>query len=466
MSLRLTALLMLFGVATYGCSSAGERGHDSGTGGDVPASPSDGEDATSASDASRAVDASVSLDAALEVDASVSADAAAPVDAAPASDAAPVDAAPVDATPASDAAVRLDAGPRPDSGPLQLPAYLSGLPPFESRRLATASNHRPRLADVLPTEWVNAAGVGNNINITEAYSGGAGDGERARLYVHGGGHSDSANNGLYMYDFDGTTEPTGWSFLDGSSPSAVQPGDLYADGRPSSVHTYDYLAFDGARQVFLRYAGARWNDGSMNGLCFAYDTVVGAWSQTVNNPMSPDTSGWTVFDPVSRKSWVAGHLGTSFFHRVDANTASARVDHAGSSLDQVHVYDSSRHRALVIGNGNLDIFDIDWAAEAVAHSSGTASGATAVLSETGLSLVYDAAADRVWILLPRGAPHDKIWELDPATFAIVEHSLTGDTSFDVGGSTGSFNRVVFVERWRAIGVVPSIDDAAYVLKLP
>lgn len=440
MSLRLAPLLMPLGLAFWGCSSAGDR-PDAEAHPDAPGSASDA--GVAAADAVTASDASQ--------------------DAAPAQDAAEVA---VDAAPAQDAAVRVDAGQRPDSGPLQLPAYLSGLAPFESRRLTTASNQRPRLADVLSTEWASATGVGNNINITEAYSGGAGDGERARLYVHGGGHADSANNGLYMYDFNGNAEPNGWSVLDSSSPSAVQPGDLYADGRPSSVHTYDYLAFDVAEQVFLRYAGARWNDGSMNSLCFAFDTVAGTWSQTVSNPMSPDTSGWTVFDPVSRKSWVAGHLGTSFFHRVDANTASARVDHAGSSLDQVHVYDTARSRALVIGNGNLDVFDIDWAAETVAHSSATASGATAILSETGLSLVYDAAADRVWMLLPRGAPYDKIWELDPATFAVVEHSLSGDTSFDVGGATGSFNRVVFVERWRAIGLVPSIEDAAYVVKLP
>src|SRR5262245_16389226 len=136
------------------------------------------------------------------------------------------------------------------------PSYISSLAAYEVRRLdgnflPTASG--PGMHSVTPAEWLNG-GSGINVNIINPWSGGGKAISGTKMFVHGGGHSDSANNGLYVYDFAGDARPTGWSLMQISAVSSVR-GDtgVYADGLPAAHHTYNGNVYAHHNNRFYRF---------------------------------------------------------------------------------------------------------------------------------------------------------------------------------------------------------------------
>ena len=107
-----------------------------------------------------------------------------------------------------------------------MPEYMAAIADYEVLQLTSAANGKATLNSTMPVAWQGLTGgtYGNNANITAAFSGGACNPLDGDLYINGGGHGDSANNGLWVYRFAGTTLPTGWELLDISpSPASCSP---------------------------------------------------------------------------------------------------------------------------------------------------------------------------------------------------------------------------------------------------
>jgi hypothetical protein len=126
------------------------------------------------------------------------------------------------------------------------PSYISALADYEVKRLATATNGKVNLNDTMPVAWQGDLGAtyGSNVNITAAFSGGCWDSIGAIVYINGGGHGDSANPGVWAYNYNGTTMPTGWALLDiPPSPGSCSPNTdptSTSPNRPVSV-SYTHL---------------------------------------------------------------------------------------------------------------------------------------------------------------------------------------------------------------------------------
>lgn len=77
-------------------------------------------------------------------------------------------------------------------------------------------------------------------SIITAWSGAAYNTDLNQLWVHGGGHAATPDNGIYAFDVD-TLE---WSRLfDPSTQVTGHTGRYYLDGKPASVHSYDYIEY-------------------------------------------------------------------------------------------------------------------------------------------------------------------------------------------------------------------------------
>ena len=112
-----------------------------------------------------------------------------------------------------------------------VPQYARGLGDFEVRNLDGAyapRNGARSVWDVLPEEWRVVGQPNGADGVFTAWSGGAGDAVGRRLIVHGGGHGDSSNNGIYVFDFSGDQVPAGWRIAANSLSSRADVISSYS----------------------------------------------------------------------------------------------------------------------------------------------------------------------------------------------------------------------------------------------
>lgn len=352
-----------------------------------------------------------------------------------------------------------------------VPAYISALADYEVLRLDAASNGNESLVDTIPAAWIGASGVGNNNNIMAAYSGGCSDSVNRRLFVHGGGHSDSAYNGLHHYDFNGTTQPTGWvRTADPTTPGSIAANtDPQTGGAPVSIHTYAGMVYDPTTNRVFRYQGSQWSSGATPSKQWYYDLDDVAWAQSPDMVGSQPNPVASVISVSDRKILVVSHNGDWWFHRIDTNARGGSGSDNQQAFDSVAAYDTSRSRAIVQAPGEFYLLTINWSSETVTWSQPTLSGSTSAINNRGPCIFYDAGNDRFWLLpLTDGTTSmSTIYDIHPTTWAITSHTLSGDTTgYGTNGWTGSYNKYCWMPEWRAVGFATGISDAAYVLRLP
>ncbi len=348
-----------------------------------------------------------------------------------------------------------------------LPEYISGMSSYQVRALTgtySPTNGKETLRSVTPAEWLAA----ENDNVMAPWSGGPKPTNGTRMYVHGGGHSDSLNNGVYRYDFAGTTKPTGWTLQKISAVSAANPSGngSYSDGNPESAHTYDGMCE--LNGVLYRFGGAGVPNGYFLNDAWAFNTATSAWSRLADIPVQ--WGGFAIAHPGTNKillleRWVT--YNTYTFYRVGTNNYSS-VKNASQQWPDLSTLamkplTSTTSLGLVSGRNKSFSLSIDWSAETVSQTSRTISS---FQSLDGPSIVYDPTRDRFWIF--GGSPQSSsIGEINPSTWAVTSHSLTG-SSMGSGGSgyEGSYGRFVFMDSFRAIGFVNNVEGPSYVIKLP
>ena len=358
-----------------------------------------------------------------------------------------------------------------------IPEYVAALVPFEVARLdgnLAPANGNISMQDITPAEWL-ASDPGNSGlgGVITAWNGGAKSvGEK--LFVHGGGHTDSANNGIYIYDFSGTSRPTGWTTpLLISSVSAVRSNNAtYSDGLPTAVHTYDGLVHATHNNHLYRFGGSQYNNGFMEGRPFKYSVSGNRWTRLPNYP-SNNGGAKTLYDPATGKIFVTmndaleGH-----FFRTDSETWSGSKGYSGNGFpfNAFGVWDTSRNRGLIIGDGERSLVDIDFENETVSVSGISVSGASGILGSSGISAVYDPVADIYWIF--GGGTSSSGWSnlyrlnADGPPWTMQSVSFTGSQIERTRGMIGSWGRFVFMPAWRAIGVIASETSPAFIIRLP
>lgn len=356
-------------------------------------------------------------------------------------------------------------------------AYITSMADYEVRQMTSTyvpTNGKATIASVTPSEWLTSDPGNTNLPaVILSWSGGA-KGEGTTLVVNGGGHADSANNGVYVFDYSGTSAPTGWTVGGLSAVSAVQNSATYSDGRPASVHTYD-----GCIRVsnkMYRFGGAKWIDGSFYRGVASFNLSTSTWAILPDLPSGVTTElPHVVYDPTSNKIlYLPSGSGRAAFFRLSSETwGNTPLNPTALAYYGATAYDTSRGRAIVLGSTyegsqTHKIVTPNWTNETLAGSTLSASGSTAILARTSLSVFYDSARDCFWIFGgDSGSPgYANIYEMNASTFAITAHALSSSMASFEGSYSGSYGRYVFMPTYRAIGFVTRTDAAPYVIKLP
>ena len=373
---------------------------------------------------------------------------------------------------------------------LSAPAYISGMSQFDVQTLSSVSGYSTftgmvqGLYSTAPKDWWNLGASGVSAGTWwNAWNGGFGPGgDQANTHqmpFKGGGHNDGSFNGLPAFDFNGTTQATGFVMLDEPSDTADaytglssgNPGNRYSDGNPGSLHMFggNVTTKDG---YYVTVSGAgNYTDGGFTSATEVYETT--AW----RNPQPPSTPVTGVlsalYDAVTDKVFVYNSANFNYaFFDVQGNTWSALKVHAGTSPGQATwVLDPIRRGAGDVTNAFIwpsnQVKAIDWTNETVVDN-GT-HNATGTTVSDGNGGFYDAVEDALWIFGAGTSSWSTIYKISglatPASLTTQSNSLSGSMVMSAGAQVGFYGRWCWMADWRALGFAGDDNSAAQVIKL-
>lgn len=345
------------------------------------------------------------------------------------------------------------------------PAYISSMSPYQVRALSGSyapSNGTSSLRSVMPSQW------NGNDDIIRPWSGGAKSTTGTKMYVHGGGHSDSSNNGLYSFDFAGSNAPTGWAVENAGQAGVTSDMAVGAIGSPVSVHTYDGMTDMGAD--LYRFGGSTYPTGGFGVAMLRYNKAASTWTRLPNWGSPANFAGMALANPAAGKILAMDRFVSYFtynFYRVATNNwGTLRSVGAQWVGDGSVAFDPATNTGLIVGANNESgvyafSIGINWAAETITQTARSITGLG-----SGCGLVWDPTRSVYWCF---GSNNNNgtLYEINPTTFAVTPHALTGNAPLAPETTYwGTFGRWVFMDSWRAIGSVCHRTGAAYVIRLP
>ena len=346
------------------------------------------------------------------------------------------------------------------------PSYISTLSPFQVRALSGSYaplNGTSTLRSVMPSMW------SGNDDIMRPWSGGAKSTSGTKMYVHGGGHADSSNNGLYSFDFAGTSRPIGWAIENQGQTGVTSDLAVGATGAPISVHTYDGMTDMGSD--LYRFGGSSYPSGGFTVQMLRYSKAASVWTRLPNWAASaPQFAGAAIANPAVGKILVMDRFVSYFiygFYRVvTIDWSACGFVSAQWPSDFSAAFDPVTNTGLVVGGNNESgvyafSLTINWAAETITQTARSITGLG-----SGCALIWDPTRSVYWCF---GSSNNNstLYEINPTTFAVTSHTLTGDAPLTPETTYwGTFGRWVFMDSWRAIGSVVSRTGAAFVIRLP
>lgn len=346
-----------------------------------------------------------------------------------------------------------------------MPAYIASMSPFQVRSLTgsySPSNGSSTLRSIMPSMWTG------NDNVMSPWSGGAKSTTGTKMYVHGGGHADSSNNGLYSFDFAGGAAPTGWAVENPGQTGVTGDFAVGTTGAPVSVHTYDGMVDMGS--ALYRFGGSSYPSGGFAAQMLRYDKAASTWTRLPNWSSPSQFGGMAIGNPAAGKI-LAAERWVSYqnyaFYRVAANNWSATRSVPNQwTNDGSLAYDPATNTGLTVSSGNgygATAFSItvDWSAETITQTTRSINS-----MGSGCALLWDPTRSVYWCFGSNNN-NNTLYEINPTTFAVTAHALTGDAPLTPETPYwGTFGRWVFLDSWRAIGSVASRSAPAFVIRLP
>ena len=356
----------------------------------------------------------------------------------------------------------------------RVPEYISDLVPYQVRKLTGSyapTNGKETLASVEPSEWTTF-GKGVAACIAE-YSGGAKSSDK--LHVIGGGHSNGAFNGVLTFDpgSAGAARPGGWSVYGLSAVAdvpAIPPAvEQYLDGRASSRHTYDGV-FKTTAGVIYTAPGGIYGPGGVSTGMWKIKPGVFDWTRITDYDANPNLANPSsvIYDPATNKALLCvsnPYFVNWKFLRCDDDTLSAaKTPSLDVDGEPMSAWDSTRGRALYIGQTKAMWITVDFAAETVTTTAITTLGS---LVGRGLSVLRDDANDRFLAFGGKSGVSGNwttAWEISADAATVTARTLTGDTR-TVQTQVFSAGRYAYVPEWRAVFECSAYNQPVSVMRI-
>jgi hypothetical protein len=374
-----------------------------------------------------------------------------------------------------------DAGATPDAaGPLPGGAHSDGGALCPGPGFCELVNTKLRSVCPDPVKYPDIQANEGCGGVIDDWSGGAADEKRNRLIIWGGGHRGYFGNEVYALDLASVSMQR---LNDPSSIAGIDVNDCtspeaYADGRPSSRHTYDGLAVLPEADKMFALSGAGIPCGyavqgtwtlSLGAIASSPNGKAVPWMEMKPSPYPEKASYGVVsdYDPATKTVIVndtynlwSYDLGTNRYTLLnDSNATSAHIDYHMTGR-----VDPTRKLFVVVGGtlgsgGGMQVFDIGSSSDHAQQDwTKQVSGCDALISATSPGFAYDAGRDRFvgW------AGGNVVYLFDPATKKCETRTYTGGPKAQENGTFGRFRY------FPALDVFAMVNDAnanAYALRL-
>jgi hypothetical protein len=312
-----------------------------------------------------------------------------------------------------------------------------------------------QMQTVTPTaaDFPNIWGATGPSAIMGAWCGGAFDTKRTRLIVWGGGHNDYYGNELYVFNVDSLK----WFRITDPTPNPNLGGQTNPDGTPNSRHTYGGLAYIEHADRFFACGGAvAYPPGSCGAdkvWTFNFDNL--QWTDMRPSGTGPSTGceDHCAYDPVGKKVYFFGVK--SGMHSYDYDQNSWTKHNSDILYAYSSVVDPKRHKLVVVGRGNVYMYDIGNGN--YTQQTLQTTGGSAFIEKSHPGLAYDSKIDKIV-----GWHGGDVYALDMDTKVWTAYNAANAPA---PANNGTFGRWRYVSKYNAYVIPNRIGENVYFYKL-
>jgi chitodextrinase len=293
------------------------------------------------------------------------------------------------------------------------------------------------------------------------------DTRTSKVYsVANGGHSDYAGNEVDELSLE-LDQPLWNEKLSPTPNNLVTAGNsYYADGRPTSRHTYYGVTFNARDERIMLFGGGIWGPrGDFHTAVSSYQIGTNAWNPSGTHANLPtDFSGVAAYalDPLTSNVYAARNLAfgrwnssTNTFATLNPTGDRPKGDESPSAMD------TTRGRILIVGGLENDrhLYTISTNSFTTVTLSGP--NAAQASGAAQASMVYVEAIDR--FLIRRAGGGGAVYQVHPSTFEVTQFATTGGDS--IPSTLRPYNKFLYVPRLGGCVYVPSYSGNAWFLRI-
>ena len=299
-------------------------------------------------------------------------------------------------------------------------------------------------------------------SVIVAWSGAAADVDNNQLYIWGGGHNDYHGNEVYALDLVALSMKR----LNEPSPASavLDCSDQYADGLPSSRHTYDALTFLPGEKALFAFGGSKATCGFLANDTWTFSPANLTWTpRKQGGPPSGSPGVMADFDAASNRV-LLHDSGGAFWSFDPATNAYLRLrDNITVDYHMTGRIDPKRQVFVMMGGGQLRAISIaPGSSYDLMNWDNATTGCDVLRMAPSPGLTYDPAQDR----LVGWAGGDDVYLFDADAKACTKASFPGGPG-PKGPATnqGTFGRFRYFPKLGVFVVVSDWQSNAYSLRM-
>jgi hypothetical protein len=277
-----------------------------------------------------------------------------------------------------------------------------------------------------------------------------------------GGHNDYAGNEVNSIRL--SDNAPAWIESRAATPASqvVASASHYADGRPTSRHTYYGAVFNEVRGRAMTFSGSQWGNGYLTPAVDGFNPVARDWDAPGSYPNVPFGCQGAAIATQPSTGNVYTFCNWSIDRWNSASNTWTKVNGNSSVYGQgaATAFDSRRNRILIIGGTNNEHSMLDTATNTVQAVSFTGAGAPAMRG-TGNGMVYDPLLDAyLYRTADAGAT---VYRINAQTFQVDILTTSGGSSVPAS-TNGVYTRFLYVPQLKGVAYFPAYPGNAWFLR--
>ena len=281
----------------------------------------------------------------------------------------------------------------------------------------------------------------------------------------GGGHTDYAGNEVDSIRLSDDAPAWVERRASTSSGQITASATHYADGRPTSRHTYYGAVMNEIRNRVMVMAGSRYGDGYQISSMDGFNISSNDWDSAGTFPDTPGAVpsyyGATIVED-KRTGDVYALANYGVFQWVSSsNSWATRASNTGIwGFEAASALDTRRNRILVLGGDGNDhgMYTLGASSAQSVSISGSAAGN---VNGGGNGMVYDPWMDAFLVKTPSGST---VYAIDASTLTATTLSTTTASGSIPSSDNGVYRRFLFAPNLGGVVYVPDFGTNMWFLR--